>query len=135
MKSIKEYITEVSRKTIEATVIVTNQLFDNRNINLKDWYKKYVPVLISKCKNSAILKPFTLKASYENDGDGIYLKGINKDNILEFLYQLDSVFDSMDYDKDFYYLNLKLTRKGLQSAFSSKDYWNIVEEFCDKYNL
>ena len=143
MKNLKEYIITEARNL---GVILTSSAFQkfmsgtvytgNEMIRFfGDWYNTYGKVLIKKCKSSAISTPFTLKLKpYIADG-GIAFKGLDGNTITEFLYQLDSVFDSMKYDPKFSHLNLKLTREGLSMWFRYEKYWDAVEAFCNKINL
>ena len=142
MKNLKEYIAEarnlgVILKSSTFQKFMVGTVYDGNEMIrfFGDWYNTYGKVLIKKCKSSAISTSFTLKLTpYIADG-GIAFKGLDRNTITEFLYQLDSVFDSMKYDPKFSHLNLALNREGLKSWFEYENYWDLVEEFCDKNNL
>ena len=145
MKNIKEFITEAYKSDVIMTTSVFAKFLPYHNYKesdnsrildiLNDWYASYAHVMVTKCKSGAYQKPFDIRIVYSKKDGGIIFKGINKKTVIEFLLQLDSRFDSMDYDPKFSSLEVEITRDGLEEMFKDKDYWDVVEDFCDKHNL
>lgn len=142
MRDIKEYIVEAAKSDIVMSTSVFakfmsyNKYDDDKLMELLDtWYKEYAHVMVTKCKSGAYQTSFDIRVIFSKKDGGIIFKGVNKKTVTEFLLQLDSRFDSMEYNQDFGHLNVELTRDGLSEMFRNKDYWNLVEDFCNKHNL
>lgn len=141
MKSIREYITEAAKNDIVMSPEVLSKFFlrsrfDNEQLldMLDSWYKEYAYVMVSRCKSSAISVPFDLRIVYSKK-EGVIFKGVNKKTVLEFLHQLDSVFDNMTFNQNFRHWGAKLTEDGLMLMFRNNTLSSEVKSFCEKNNL
>lgn len=141
MRGIKDYITEAAKSDIVMSPEVLSKFFlrsrfdDEQLWNMLDsWYKEYAYVMVSRCKSSAISVPFDLRVVYSKK-EGVIFKGVNKKTVLEFLHQLDTVFDKMQFNQDFSRWGAKLTEDGLMLMFRNNMLSSEVKKFCDKNNL
>jgi hypothetical protein len=90
--------------------------------------------MVSGCRYSARSVSFDLRVNYSKK-DGIIFKGVNKKTVLEFLLQLDTVFDKMQFNQDFRHWGAKLTEEGLMLMFRNNTLSPEVKKFCDNNNL
>lgn len=141
MRDIKEYITESVKGDIIMSPEVLSKFFllsrftDEQLWDMLDsWYKEYAYIMVSRCKSSAISVPFDLRVVYSKK-EGVVFKGVNKKTVLEFLHQLDTVFDKMRFNKDFSHWGAKLTEDGLMLMFRNNTLSSEVKKFCDKNDL
>lgn len=141
MKSIKEYITEAAKNDIVMSPEVLSKFFlrsrfdDEQLCDMLDaWYKEYAYVIVSRCKSSAISVPFDLRVVYSKK-EGVIFKGVNKKTVLEFLHQLDTIFDKMQFNQDFSHWGAKLTEDGLMLMFRNNPLSPEVKSFCEKNDL
>ena len=141
MKQLKEYITEAAKSDIVMSPEVLAKFFIRKRFDderlwdmLDSWYKEYAYVMVSRCKSSAISVPFDLRVVYSKK-EGVIFKGVNKKTVLEFLHQLDTVFDKMQFSQDFGHWGAKLTEDGLMLMFRNNALSSEVKKFCDKHDL
>lgn len=141
MKSIKEYITEAAKSDIVMSPEVLSKFFLRSKFDdaqlwdmLDSWYKEYAHTMVSGCRYSARSVSFDLRVNYSKK-DGIIFKGVNKKTVQEFLIQLDTVFDKMQFNQDFRHWGAKLTEDGLMLMFRNNTLSSEVKDFCNKHNL
>lgn len=141
MKALKEFITEAAKNDIVMSPEVLAKFFIRTRFNdeqlwnmLDSWYKEYAHTMVSGCRYSARSISFDLRVNYSKK-DGIIFKGVNKKTVLEFLYQLDTIFDKMQFNQDFSHWGAKLTEDGLMLMFRNNPLSPEVKSFCDKNNL
>ena len=141
MKSIKEYIIEAAKNDIVMSPEVLSKFFLRSRFDdaqlwdmLDSWYKEYAYVMVSRCKSSTISVPFDLRVVYSKK-EGVIFKGVNKKTVLEFLHQLDTVFDKMQFNQNFRHWGAKLTEDGLMLMFRNNALSSEVKSFCDKNYL
>lgn len=141
MKSIKEYIIEAAKNDIVMSPDVLSKFFlhsrfdDERLWDMLDsWYKEYAHTIVSRCKSSAISVPFDLRVVYSKK-EGVIFKGVNKKTVLEFLHQLDTIFDMMQFNQGFSHWGAKLTENGLMLMFRNNPLSPEVKSFCEKNDL
>lgn len=141
MKSIKEYIIEAAKNDIVMSPEVLSKFFLRSRFDdaqlwdmLDSWYKEYAHTMVSRCKSSAISVPFDLRVVYSKK-EGVIFKGVNKKTVLEFLHQLDTIFDKMQFNQDFSHWGAKLTEEGLMLMFRNNPLSPEVKSFCEKNDL
>ena len=141
MKNLTEFILEAAKGDVVMSPEVLSKFFirksfdDERLLDMLDsWYKEYAYVMVSRCKSSAISVPFDLRVVYSKK-EGVIFKGVNKKTVLEFLYQLDTIFDKMQFNQGFSHWGAKLTETGLMLMFRNNALSSEVKSFCDKNDL
>lgn len=141
MKALKEFITESAKGDIVMSPEVLSKFFLRSRFDdaqlwdmLDSWYKEYAYVIVSRCKSSAISVPFDLRVVYSKK-EGVIFKGVNKKTVLEFLHQLDTIFDKMQFNQDFSHWGAKLTEDGLMLMFRNNPLSLEVKSFCEKNDL